>query len=303
VVDNFIIHHADCLEILQELPDQSVDTVIIDPPYGIDVLNDEWCEEKIKKRIDASSKSTIKKIPVGMKFDPASSKNLGIFLQKVSTEIFRVLKPGSFYLVFSQPRSSHRVGCAIEDAGFELRDQLIWYHNRGQCKAQGMQNFIKKAKTISENEKDEAIAKLDGFKTPQLGPTFETIWLGQKPKEGKFWENFLKYNVGLVDFREGSRKVSFHHGKPSKSEREEAGKHPTLKPVSLMRDLVKIFSPEDGIVLDCFCGSGTTGVAAMMENRRFIGVDASQNWHEVSSKRIEKYLTISETTYIDETIT
>ena len=283
------IENKDCMQLLKTIPDQEIDLVAIDPPYGIDVLNEKWDEDKINRRKEAAAKSTVGSIPVGMKFSPETSKRLGRFLYTVSEELIRVLKPGGFCLVFSQARSSHRVGVALEDAGFELRDQLIWDYGAGQGKAQGMQNFIKKTKEIPEEEKSSIIAQLHGYKTPQLTPTFETIWLAQKPKEGKFWQNFLKYNVGLVDFRDGNKKVCFSHRKPNKQEREMAGKHPTLKPKSLMVDLVKTFSTEDSLVLDCFCGSGTTAVAALEQGRRFLGGDLSEHWCRVASQRLSRF--------------
>tara|TARA_R100000008_G_C3573763_1_gene163888 strand:- start:83 stop:982 length:900 start_codon:yes stop_codon:yes gene_type:complete len=281
---------GDCRKVMSEnILENQVDFVAIDPPYGLDKMNEKWDDDKIQKSISASlrgpSKNPVKNIPVGMKFDPDNSKRLGSFLNEVATHLIKVLKPGGFCVVFSQARSCHRVGVAFEDAGFELRDQLIWDYGAGQGKAQGMQNFIKKSKKFTEDEKESLIKQMEGYKTPQLTPTFETIWLCQKPKEGTFVENYIKYGVGLVDFRDGSRKVCFSHRKPSAKEREQAFKHPTLKPVDLMEDLIRIFSKEGDIVLDCFAGSGSTGVAAINLNRKFIGIEKSEHWFNVMSEK------------------
>jgi site-specific DNA-methyltransferase (adenine-specific) len=286
---NCIFLNDDCRNFLKTLEDGSIELVLIDPPYGIEHLNQAWDRKNIDKLINASKKSTVGSIPVGMKFNPKTSKNMALFLNPIFNELRRVLKPGGFCLVFSQPRTSHRIGVAIEDAGFELRDQLIWNYGAGQGKAQGMQNFIKKNKSLGEQQKEKLIEIMHGFKTPQLTPTFETIWLAQKSKEGKFWENFYKHGVGLVDFRDGSRKVSFSHSKPNKKEREEAGKHPTLKPVLLVEDLVKIFSPKNGTVLDCFAGSGTTAIAAIKADRKFVGCELDKEYFDKASERIRIY--------------
>lgn len=279
--------NGDCLSVMRNFEDNSIDMILTDPPYGIDILNSEWDYEKIEKLKERSVDSVVKGMPVGMKFNPDDAKRLGIFINQCAEQWIRILKPGSFCLVFSSARSSHRVGVAIEDAGFEIRDQLIWDYGNGQAKAQGMQNFIRKSKL--EN-KEELIEKLNGLKTPQLSPTFETIWLCQKPKEGKFLDNFIKWGTGLVDFRGGSKKVSFQYRKPNKEERDLAFNHPTLKPLDLLEDLIKTFSYENQVILDTFSGSGSTCVAALRSNRRFIGIEKDVTWTDKSNLRIHRYV-------------
>lgn len=278
---------GDCLEALDDLESQSVDIVITDPPYGISQLNQNWDKKQIDSSIEKSKNSVVGKIPVGMKFDPEDSKNLGCFLAKVSEKLLDKLKPGSFCLVFSQPRSVHRVAVAFEDSGFEFRDQLLWDYGKGQGKAQGLQNFIRKAKYIEEDQKESLIEQLNGFKTAQLTPTYESILLFQKPKEGTTVQNYLKYGTGLVDFRKGSVSNRFTHSKPSKKERQEAGGHPTLKPVSLIEDLIKVFSREGNVVLDCFSGSGTTGVACLNTDRKYILIEKCEDYYKKSQERLD----------------
>ncbi len=279
----FELHTDDALNITNITND--IDFVCIDPPYGIHKMGSEWCDTTIRNEITKST-GVVKGLPRGMKFDIKSSKNIGDFIYHISCNIIEVMKPGSFCVVFSQPRSSHRVGIALEDAGFELRDQLIWEYGNGQCKAQGMQNFIRKSKDIPINDKEELINTLNGMKTPQLMPSFEVMWLCQKPKDGTFVNNYIKYNTGLVDFREGVKNTIFSYKKPNKDERLLANKHPTQKPVSLIEHLIKLFCPKHGVVLDCFCGSGTTGVACIKTNRSFVGVDKSKEWIDTTRNRL-----------------
>lgn len=283
--------NGDCNEMLKYIGDSTIDFVVTDPPYGISQLNHEWNLSKIEQSTKKSELTTctVKSIPVGMKFNPDDAKNLGKFLTITSYELYRVLKPGGFCIVFSQARSAHHVALAFENSGFEIRDQLIWDYGAGQGKAQGVQNFIRKNKTLTQEEKERFINKFEGFKTPQLTPTFETMWLCQKPKVGTFLDNYLSYGVGLVDFRNGSKKVKFEHKKPSQEERNESGNHPTLKPISLIEDLINVFCPQSGVVLDSFMGSGTTGVACMKTNRNFIGIEKDKKYYESASMRISKY--------------
>jgi len=281
------LNKSDSLTYLKTLDDVSIECVITDPPYGLDAMNEKWDEKKIDEF--RSKKSRIGNIPVGMKFDSNSAKNMADSLLPIAKELIRILKPGGFCLMFSQARSSHRIGVMLEDAGFELRDQLIWDYTAGQGKAQGMENFIRKNKNLENNrsKKLELIEQLKGMKTPQLTPTFETIWLAQKPKDGKFWENYIKHGVGLVNMSKGSVKVKFKHNKPSGVERKAGGGHPTQKPVKLIEDLIKVFTKENDTILDCFCGSGTTGVASLSLNRNFIGIDMSEKFIKISADRIK----------------
>jgi len=80
-----------------------------------------------------------------MKFDPAQGRTLQKFISNVGRELFRVLKPGSYALFFSQPRLSHKMACGLEDAGFEIRVIYAWrFTRRAQAKAFSQDHFIKK---------------------------------------------------------------------------------------------------------------------------------------------------------------
>src|SRR4051812_21541175 len=93
--------HGDCRRELPRLPANSVDTCITDPPYDLGFMGNSW---------DRS----------GVAFDPGTWR-----------AVARVLKPGAFLLCFGGTRTFHRVTCAIEDAGFEIRDCLMWIHGQG----------------------------------------------------------------------------------------------------------------------------------------------------------------------------
>ena len=205
-------------------------------------------------------------------------------------EIYRVLKPGSFYLSFAQGRLYHRMAVAIEDAGFEIRDMLVWSRD-GQAKAFSQDHFVRKMK-ISDVEKEEILENLAGRKTPQLKGQSEPIVLAQKPKEGTFVQNWIKHGVGLVDTTQTLDgkfpSTIMRVPKPRGAEREES-KHLTLKPVLLMEHLIKLFSKKGDVILDPFCGSGTTGVAAENTDRCFIGIEISREFFEESSLRCDKH--------------
>ena len=188
-IGDAIVYNEDCITAFKKLHGSSVDFIATDPPYFLDGMGNDWSDEKLNtKKLKAS---TIGGLPVGMKFDPAQGIRLQNFFTKVSDEALRVLKPGGFMVAFSQPRLFHRMAVAAEDAGFEVRDMLIWEHNGGQGKAFTQDHFVKKMK-ISEGEKQGIIEKLQDRKTPQIRPKFEAILLVQKPKDGTFIGNWLK---------------------------------------------------------------------------------------------------------------
>lgn len=281
------IRNNDCLIELKNIDDNSIDIVITDPPYFLDGLNNNWDKDKLKKKSDKAN--VVGSLPVGMKFDPKQGKDFQEFYSKVSKEIFRVLKPGSFFISFSQPRLYHRMAVAVEDEGFEIRDQYVWYYkNKSQMKAFSMNHFIEK-RNISDSEKKEIIEKLQNRKTPQLKPQFESILLAQKPKKGTFIDNWLEYEVGLIN-----ASITLNAKYPTtvmqveKPSKEKYNCHLTVKPVKLIEHLIKIFSTENQIVLDPFLGSGTTAIACKNTNRKCIGIEINPEYIIIAEKRLKE---------------
>lgn len=283
--DRALLCLGNSLEKLKLLKDNSVDCVITDPPYFIDGMGNDWNLDKLKSKIKKSG--VIGSLPSGMKFDVKQGKELQDFMFRISTEVYRILKPGGFYLSFSQGRLYHRMAVAIEDCGFEIRDMYIW-KREGQGKAFSQNHFIKKM-DITEAEKDELIESIGNRKTPQLKTQSEPIVLAQKPREGTFVENWKKYKVGLIDVSQSLDGkfpgTVMEVNKPKGRERKFS--HMTAKPTGLIEHLVKIFTIEDAIVLDMFMGSGTTGEACINTNRRFIGIELVNEYYTMSKCRIE----------------
>ena len=96
ITENVKLLHGDCLAVLKELPDNSVDSVVADPPYGLKFMGKKWDYD----------------VP-------------GV---EIWQECLRVLKPGGHLLSFAGSRTYHRMTVAIEDAGFEIRDQIMWVY-------------------------------------------------------------------------------------------------------------------------------------------------------------------------------
>lgn len=277
------VENIDCRVGIREVADNAVSLVLTDPPYFIDGMGSDWDTKKLKSRVKAG---VIGSLPVGMKFSIAQGRELQKFLTPIAEEWIRVLRPGGFCLVFSQNRLVHRTAIALEDAGFEIRDVLLWRYE-GQAKAFTQDHFVRK-RNISEAEKNRLISKLGGRKTPQLKPQGETIVLAQAPREGTFVDNWDKWETGLIDVQNPLVNPDQFPGTviPVKKPRERYG-HMTAKPVDLLQHLIRIFSAPNALVLDPFAGSGSTGVAAVREGRDFIGYEIEAEMAVCAQQRIE----------------
>jgi len=294
---------GDALKILPEIESNSIDLVLTDPPYFLDKMDNSWDPEKVSTITDYCH--VVKSLPPGMKFDKEQGKRFYEWYCKISKEIYRVLKPGGFFFSFSSPRLYHRAVCAIDDAGFLIRDCFIWLYTQNQPKAMSLNHFIEKG-SFDKKTKKEIKEKLKGWKTPQIKSCFEPIVMAQKRYEKTLLHNMIKYNVGLINtnVRIGNgmfpanvittQKINeaidkcFLLPKPDKKEKGEFNIHKTVKPLAICEYIIALTTfSEDAIVLDPFIGSGTTAVAAKKLGRKFIGIDINREYIEIAQKRLE----------------
>lgn len=119
------VHHGDCVDVMQELPDASVDAVVTDPPYGISFMED-WDSFGSKQAKAEASREFQKWCDIW------------------TAECLRVLKPGGHLLAFGGTRMWHRLACAVEDAGFEIRDSIAWLQGQGFPKSFNVAKAIDK---------------------------------------------------------------------------------------------------------------------------------------------------------------
>lgn len=294
-----------CIDYLSTLDDNSIDCVITDPPYFIDKLDSKWSANNVQSDIPNSH---IKHLPKGMKFDKKQTKDLFDFYKKISTVLFKKLKPGGYFLSFSSPRLYHSIAMACDQAGFEVRDMINWVYTQSMPKGMSMDHIIKRL-NISNSEKDKLKDKYTDMKTPMLKSCFEPICVCMKPVESSFLKNELKYNTSLIDF---SQKVgviqdrvpaniittenqndiydkNFLVSKPSAKEKGKTNTHITVKPILLMEHLIRIYSKEEALILDPFIGSGTTAIACKNTNRRCIGIDINKKYCDISLDRLFEF--------------
>ena len=414
--------NADCIEAMKAMPDNSVDSIVTDPPYELGFMGKSWDASGIAFNVD------------------------------VWREALRVIKPGGHLIAFSGSRTYHRMAVAIEDAGFEIRDQIMWVYGSGFPKSHNVANAIDKNQGASNRghaissgsqihpttgekrangellpkyeSRTEASKGWDGWGTA-LKPAHEPMVLARKPLIGTVANNVLTHGTGglnidgarvasddnfdglvgrpiqklatrlndetddeyrarvlespeqqaaLAKLKElgrwpanfihdgsdevvagfpdtksgsgvkkkanglgsrifdlnkidgpylegdsGSAARFFYCAKASKRDRNEGldgfeakrdhdgrkdggvggdnprnrtnnaklNHHPTVKPTTLMQYLVRLVTPPNGVVLDPFMGSGSTGKACAYEGFDFIGIDQSAEYVAIAQARID----------------
>ena len=279
------LYFGDCREVLADMDDNSIHMALTDPPYFLDGLDNDWS----KGGDTQIGTGTVGGLPVGMQFKADQGRKLQEFMEPVAAELLRILKPGSYALVFSSPRLAHRMAVAFEDQGFEIRDQYAWHFTKkAQFKAFSMDHFVAKRDDLSKAEKKEYIRNMAGRKTPQLRPQFESIICAQKPREGTFVKNWIEHETGLIDAGQALRgKVPSTVMTVEKDVKAKFNGHLTPKPIRICEHLIRLFSKEGQTVIDPFLGSGTTCVAAYKANRHSIGIDVNPNYVQIAKQRIE----------------
>jgi DNA modification methylase len=213
--------HGDCLEELRKLPENSVDSLVTDPPYGWRFMGKAWDIPDIEKMEKSATgklprlctdgairppREDCKAIAAGT-YDQSLSGNQAfqLWTEEWAREAYRVLKPGAHILVFCGPRTYHRMAAGVEDAGFEIRDQLQWLFGSGFPKSLNI-------------EKAGAGEKWAGWGTA-LKPANEPILLGRKPcSEKTVAANVLKWGCGGLNI--DASRIAGHN--PSIDRRETA---------------------------------------------------------------------------------
>jgi DNA modification methylase len=386
--------NSDCVAAMKDIPDCSVDSIVTDPPYELGFMGKKWDSTGIAYSVE------------------------------MWKQCLRVLKPGGHLLAFSGSRTYHRMTVAIEDAGFDIRDQIMWVYGSGFPKSMDVSKAIDKAggdalawrafseeyakavrvshMTHSDIDRELGIkssscywARTDhrggmpprhhwervrdllalsddfvrlydeaerevigqrfingqegtagGYKNgiasirgadvsckreiditapatdaakqwqgwgTALKPAHEPICVARKPLIGTVAANVLSHGTGALNIdgcrvgddtgrwpanliHDGSEEVTDRMGEParffycakaSNADREAGNNHPTVKPTELMRYLCRLVTPPNGIVLDPFMGSGSTGKAAKLEGFGFIGIEQNKEYIDIASSRID----------------
>lgn len=449
------LYHGDCRTVMAQLEAESVDSIVCDPPYGLEFMGKDWDKPTqmvgdAARIVDGNKGAKSRGFAGNYRRNDLHGKMLDYqrYMHVIFEECLRVLKPGAHLLAFGGSRTYHRLACAIEDAGFEIRDQIQWLYGSGFPKSLDVSKAIDAAagaqrEIVGENPYNarrpnapvsdlcqqagwpsqitapatDAAKRWNGWGTA-LKPAHEPIVLARKPLIRTVAENVLQHgtgglnidgcrietehketrlafgkpiyggnafstssthqttsrdgdpagrwpanvihdgsdevlagfpeaqaggprggqagregaegspfgsgwNVGLTHGDSGSAARFFYCAKADKADRTEGletmpervtsvgdertsgqmnqrlhglenrktltstNHHPTVKPTDLMRYLCRLITPPKGLVLDPFCGSGSTGKAARAEGFRFIGIEINEEYCALAAARCE----------------
>lgn len=292
-----IIYNEDCISGLDKIEENSIDVCITDPPYNYEFIGHKWDFEEIQRRIShvQNSNTLVKHIPYGSglaggvrnkRWYEKNAKNINDYrnwTNKWGEKVFKVLKPGAYIMVFNSSRTIAHVQIALEQAGFYARDIIVWRKNSGIPK--GI-NLSLKLKKDGYKNADKWVGWHSCFRNE-----WEAIALLQKPLEENYPTTVKKWGVGVlhtVDGNGGFKSNVFEN--ISRDSKEDFNMHCTVKPTSLIKQLIELTVPleKDRVVLDPFMGSGTTAVAALELGVQYLGYELVPEYQKIATERINK---------------
>jgi DNA modification methylase len=354
---------GDCVAVMAGMEPESVDALVTDPPYGLEFMGKEWDSLDTPAWRAGQGGTGPASRTNGVPFGGGGKRvrygqgNQQAWHTQWATTALRVAKPGAYLLAFGGTRTVHRMTCALEDAGWVIRDMLMWVYLSGfpkskaslkpayepiiLCRKPGASRDLNIDATrigyVSEADREQAKVPqpVSGFASPVFegkpgrnGETFdpgagrwpsnvvmtedvfgggvdEVVgggWQsgGGNPKRriaapgngltmGDGWTEDYETGKEPVDTA-GSKSRVFIIPKAPTSERVlsdgRRSPHPTQKPEALIRHLVKLVTPDGGLVLDPFLGSGTLGVVCEGLGMRWLGIEREAEYADWAEARI-----------------
>lgn len=221
------LRQGDCLELMKDIPDKSIDLIVTDPPYEIIGGKCGGCFGREKRNYH------------GQLYDTGLDKGIS---NNVLDELVRIMKKPNIYIWCNKN---------------QLRQYIDYFENLG-CTTD----------------------LLTWHKTNPV-PTCNNKYLS----DTEYLLYFRKGGVPLYGTYETKKK---YYITPTNKEDKKLYKHPTIKPLNIIKNLIINSSQENDTVLDCFMGSGTTGVACKELNRNFIGIELDENYFNIAKERINE---------------
>lgn len=286
--------NADVLDGLRKIPSESVDAVITDPPYNVKIAD--W---------DAFP----------------TNKEFGEWCNQWAMECFRILRPGGTILSFAGARTYHWTAWGIETAGFVTRDMLEWIYWASFAKGKnlkpghepiyyGVKPSIEKItfnvdecripmSNKQQNKIEEFLLqgqptspRADIWTSPNsnVGKSYNAV-VGKKKDGWKHSANpphpggRVPYNT-ITDYVLQEVTYPANIIEYKKPRGKEAVDHPTQKPLAMMEWLIKLVTNEEDVIVDCFAGSGTLGVAAQKLNRHAFLIERDATYTSLIQDRL-----------------
>ena len=331
------IHSGDCLDVMATLDAESIDAIVTDPPY--DLLSASRNGSRRTPPSNAAGNPVARHDRGGAAggFMGKAWDGTGVAFDVATWEAaLRVAKPSAYLLAFGGTRTVHRMTAAIEDAGWIIRDMLVWAYASGFPKSKASLKpawepivMARKPGPLRALAIDECRIGVDegqgggakgtsGFAAGyEHGDGFTPSGVGRWPAnviltdpifDGGWAADRASFPVGreasVFYGDSGTYSRFFLIPKAARSDREpvllplrdaaeatgtvspRANHHPTVKPVDLMRHLVRLVTPAGGTVLDPFLGSGTTALAAEMEGFGWVGIEKEPEYVAIAEARL-----------------
>lgn len=237
------------LEILKNIKPESIDMIFADPPYFLS-NNGITCQNG--KMVSVNKGSWDRFSDTGTSIEEKHKFN-----RKWIKLCKKVLKPNGTIWISGTMHNIYSVGMALEQEGFKIINNITWQ------KTNPPPNLACRCFTHST----------------------ETILWAQK--NDKKSHHFFNYEL-MKTLNAGKQMKDVWTGSLTKPSEKKCGKHPTQKPEYLLERIIQASTVPGNIVLDPFCGSGTTGVVANRLGRNFIGIDLSEEYLQITKKRLEE---------------
>lgn len=250
--DNFTLYLGDCLKVLKDFKENSVDLIFADPPY---LLSNGGFTVYAGRRVSVNKGSWDKS--KGIKEDY-------LFHRNWIRACRRVLKPAGTIWISGTYHSIYSCGLALQLEGFKILNDIAWYKPNASPNLSG-RYFTASHETL-----------IWAIKDPKSKHYFNYNLM----RKGEWPEDFLK--------KQGKQMRSVWALGTPKTWEKKFGKHPTQKPMALLERIILASSKEGDLVTDPFTGSSTTGLAAYLLNRQFIGIDIEKQYLDLSVKRFEE---------------
>jgi len=289
-MNNFInqITEGDCVDLIPRINDNTIDCVVSDIPYGInlddwDVLHNNTNSALLGQSPAQIGKSAFKRrgkpIRGWSSADRKIPKEYQDWCYEWGNLLYPKMKNGSSIFIFGARRTIHRAIIALEDCGFLVKDILAWEKPSAHHRAQRLSGVLENRGLYDEAKRWE------GWRLGNLAPTWEPIaWLF-KTYDHTITDNVLGNELGAIN----TAACSVDGKSPSNLLRFDLGEervHEAQKPIKLLEFLIKLTTRENHIVLDPFIGSGSTAVACQRLNRRFIGFEINSEFINIANRRL-----------------
>ena len=264
---NFTLYHADTLEFLKELPENSVDMIFADPPYN---LSNGGFTVHAGRRVSVNKGEWDKS--KGLK------KDWEFHLAWIQG-CKRVLKPCGTIWISGTYHSIYQCGFALQVAGYHILNDIVWYKPNASPNL-SCRYFTASHETLIWARKDKKAKHTFNYKTM-------VEWENNYQKEIRCKHCGKKDRYEVLHEKGKQMRSVWAINTPQRIEKT-FGKHPTQKPIELLKRIVLASTNKGDLILDPFTGSSTTGLAAYLLGRKFIGIDNEKKYLDLSIKRFEE---------------